>query len=705
MNSSQPSYDFLDPPEKDGEIGRLGPYRVYELLGKGGMGQVFRAEDGRLKRSVALKVMNERFASTPNSKKRFVEEARSMAAIHHDNVATIFEVGVRAGTPFMAMEMLRGKTLEACLAEGTRYSADQILRIAGEVATGLSAAHAAGIVHRDVKPANIWLEEPSGRAKILDFGLALGGNGVDRFSKVGTVMGTPGYLAPEQARNEPVDDRTDLYALGVVLYQICTGRLPLTADSMTGQMIAIIAHQPTPIRELNDGIPEPLAALVEQLLAKEPRARPHSAVELAQRVESVSERCRSDSQLPLQIVTDDAPSTRSSSVTRPGEANTASAKKRWLVWGSGSLAALVVAGLVFAYAGPGRQASKLPPPVRARAKPAKEIEAAALKPLSLGPVTEQSRQLEVGIGARFIMRIRNSAASASIDPRTLYAEAREVARVATYVRDSQGVKTKARGLYPRRFSPRELPPAGEDRPLEIQLDTTPMFPGDFEIIFELQAPNGRRVSSTSTRLSLTENLGTSELLGFQTLRTHAGDGADTHVCNRSTEGLGSRNLISLHRQGSGENLLTQHIYLRFDLSKSPVPRDQIDRAVLLLTVAGDFHQGVSQISVFGVTGEQHRGWAEAGEQGLAWETAPTRNGFSGLRYLTEAKIDNGANALKDKPDGVRIYGANLDDFLRSSVEDRVTIVLERKTPADKPTCFFSKEGNPKRAPALALRPR
>ncbi len=164
MNRSDPpQYEFLDPPGKEGEIGRLGPYRVTGLLGKGGMGQVFVAEDARLKRRVALKVMNQKFAATPNSKKRFVEEARAMAAVHHDNVATIFEVGLRSGMPFIAMEMLKGKTLEGWNAEGRPFTTEQILQLGRDVAAGLSAAHSCGIVHRDIKPANIWIEHSGAR--------------------------------------------------------------------------------------------------------------------------------------------------------------------------------------------------------------------------------------------------------------------------------------------------------------------------------------------------------------------------------------------------------------------------------------------------------------------------------------------------------------------------------------------------------------
>ena len=244
------SYPFLEPPNKPGDLGQLGHYRVIDELGKGGMGYVFRAEDDKLKRSVALKVMNQKIAATPHSRRRFFREARAMAAVHHDNVATIFEVGESKGTPFMAMEMLQGSTLEDLNASERRFGYEEIIELARQMSKGLAAAHAKGIVHRDIKPANIWIQQDSERVKILDFGLALASSPIDHMAGRGAVVGTPGYLSPEQAMSEPLDDRSDLYSLGVVLYELCTGRLPSDARSVPMQLISILVHRPTPIGDL-----------------------------------------------------------------------------------------------------------------------------------------------------------------------------------------------------------------------------------------------------------------------------------------------------------------------------------------------------------------------------------------------------------------------------------------------------------------------
>jgi serine/threonine protein kinase len=251
------------------------------------MGYVFSGEDSRLKRPVALKVMNQRVADTPHSRRRFLHEARAMAAVHHDNVATIFEVAECNGTPFMAMELLRGSTLEECNAKGVAFDYEEIIRITREICKGLGAAHAKGIVHRDIKPANIWIEENTKRVKILDFGLALASSAIDQLSARGAVVGTPGYLSPEQARSDPLDDRSDLYSLGVVLYELCTGRLPHEGKSVPQQLIAILAQRPVPIGELNPAIPAPLCELIHHLLRKEPRLRPASAASLLEQLDQV----------------------------------------------------------------------------------------------------------------------------------------------------------------------------------------------------------------------------------------------------------------------------------------------------------------------------------------------------------------------------------------------------------------------------------
>ena len=169
-----------------------------------------------------------------------------MAAVHHDNVVVIFEVGEKNNTPFMAMELLKGKTVEALNVAKTKLDYEQIIDYANQITLGLAAAHERGIVHRDIKPANIWIEEQTNRIKILDFGLALAQTPVDRLAGVGSVIGTPGYLSPEQARTDPLDDRSDLYSLGVVLYELCTGRLPLSSSNVSGQLVAILSHKPKP---------------------------------------------------------------------------------------------------------------------------------------------------------------------------------------------------------------------------------------------------------------------------------------------------------------------------------------------------------------------------------------------------------------------------------------------------------------------------
>ncbi len=295
MGSSINNLDFLDPPSVEGELGMLGHYRVIDQLGKGGMGYVFRAEDSKLQRTVALKVMNRKIAATPNSRARFISEARAMAAVHHDNVATIFEVGEHNQTPYMAMEMLKGSTLEKFKGVKERPSYETIIQFAKEMARGLAAAHAQGIVHRDIKPANMWIEEGSDRIKILDFGLALASTPVDQLAGRGAVIGTPGYLSPEQARSEPLDDRSDLYSVGVVLYELATGKLPLHNKSVAGQLIAILSLPPKPLRELNPDIPQPLADLIHKLLRKEPRHRVASAADLEEALDRVAVECESKS--------------------------------------------------------------------------------------------------------------------------------------------------------------------------------------------------------------------------------------------------------------------------------------------------------------------------------------------------------------------------------------------------------------------------
>ena len=156
-------------------------------------------------------------------------------------------------------------------------------------------------MHRDIKPANIWIEAEKDRIKILDFGLALASTPVDHLAGRGAVIGTPGYLSPEQARSEPLDDRSDLYSLGVVLYELCTTQLPIQAKTVPGQLISILAHRPKPVSELNPEIPQPLCDLIHRLLRKEPRLRPSSAAKLAEELDRVEQECHAKSEVAQAI--------------------------------------------------------------------------------------------------------------------------------------------------------------------------------------------------------------------------------------------------------------------------------------------------------------------------------------------------------------------------------------------------------------------
>jgi serine/threonine protein kinase len=268
---------ILAPPQQPDEVGRLGGYRVLKLLGQGGMGLVFLAEDERLQRTVALKVMLPKFAADENARLRFLREARLAAGITSDHIITLYQVGEERGIPFIAMELLKGRSLEDWLAKGKPVTMRQIARIGRDVAKGLAAAHAKGLVHRDIKPANLWLEAPNGRVKILDFGLARQAHDEVTLTRTGAIVGTPAYMAPEQANGDETDARTDLYSLGCVLFHLCTGRLPIQGEGVLPLLAALATTTAPPVRSINPQVPEALANLVDQLLARNPAERPESA--------------------------------------------------------------------------------------------------------------------------------------------------------------------------------------------------------------------------------------------------------------------------------------------------------------------------------------------------------------------------------------------------------------------------------------------
>ncbi len=265
------------PPEGEGELGRLGHFRVMKKLGAGGMGMVLLAEDINLLRPVALKIMLPKYAKSTQARERFLREARVAARIQHDHIVTIHHVGEDRNIPFIAMEFLKGASLDDYFEKKKAMSLSQSMRIGREIAKGLQAAHSLGLVHRDIKPANIWLESPKGRVKILDFGLARDADDEAKITHSGAIIGTPAYMSPEQASGRTVDQRTDLFSLGIVLFELVTGRLPFSGTSTMAVMHALTYDPHPSIAILNPKAPAGLIKLIDQLLEKKVEDRPGSA--------------------------------------------------------------------------------------------------------------------------------------------------------------------------------------------------------------------------------------------------------------------------------------------------------------------------------------------------------------------------------------------------------------------------------------------
>src|SRR5262245_46937793 len=280
--------NLLAPPQGPGELGRLAHYRVLKVLGQGGMGVVYQAEDTQLQRVVALKAVRAEFAANPTARERFLREARACAALKSDHVVTIYQVGQDRDVPFLAMEFLQGESLEARLKRGGALPLPEVLRIGREVAAGLAAAHAQGLIHRDIKPANIWLEAPTGRVKLLDFGLARAAGARSGLTQAGRVVGTPEFMSPEQARGEDLDARSDLFSLGAVLYTMGSGEEPFQGSSIMAVLTALAVRDPRPLADLNPDVPAGLVALVECLLAKDRAQRLASADEVRLVLEGIA---------------------------------------------------------------------------------------------------------------------------------------------------------------------------------------------------------------------------------------------------------------------------------------------------------------------------------------------------------------------------------------------------------------------------------
>jgi len=287
---------LLGPPSHPEMLGRLGRYEVERLIGADGMGIVFKAFDTELNRPVAIKVLAPHLAGSGAARQRFAREARAAAAVVHEHVVAIHNVETEAASPFLVMQYVAGESLQGRLDRQGPLALKEILRIAHQTAAGLAAAHAQGLVHRDVKPSNILLEQGIERALLTDFGLARAADDAS-LTHTGYLPGTPHYMSPEQARGDAIDSRSDLFSLGSVLYAMCTGRPPFRADTSFGVLRRITDTQPRPIREVNADIPGWLAALIDKLLAKQSADRFTSAAELAQ----LLEQCLAHVQQPAAV--------------------------------------------------------------------------------------------------------------------------------------------------------------------------------------------------------------------------------------------------------------------------------------------------------------------------------------------------------------------------------------------------------------------
>ena len=276
---------------------RLGPYEVIGLLGRGGMGEVYRARDARIGRDVAIKVLPSDGAATATRLRRFEEEARAAGALNHPNILSVFDFGAENGSPYVVFELLEGVTLADRLRRGP-LRPRQAVELTVQVCHGLAAAHARGIVHRDIKPSNLFLVS-KGPVKILDFGLAKlsarldadeGGDGSHASTATGqgAVLGTVGYMSPEQVRGLAVDARSDLFSLGTTLYEMLSGRRAFFGATSADTLSAILNHEPAGLEAPGEPLPPALARIVHRCLEKDPDERFQSARDLAFALEALA---------------------------------------------------------------------------------------------------------------------------------------------------------------------------------------------------------------------------------------------------------------------------------------------------------------------------------------------------------------------------------------------------------------------------------
>jgi serine/threonine-protein kinase len=267
---------------------RIGRYQVEAELGRGTMSIVYKAFDPRIDRYLAVKLLREKYARDLSSRQRFLREARAAGGLGHPNIVTVFDVGQIDGVPYLAMELLEGDTLADRLAAAEPPSLSQSLELLIQLGSALTYAHQRGVIHRDIKPANIYFDAASGVAKLLDFGIAGINHRPDKsITEGGSIVGTPAYMAPEQVSGGALDERCDLYALGVLMYRLLGGRLPFDASNLDEQLARVVQEPPPALEPVDPKTPVELIEMTHRLLAKAPQARYQEASEVLEELQDI----------------------------------------------------------------------------------------------------------------------------------------------------------------------------------------------------------------------------------------------------------------------------------------------------------------------------------------------------------------------------------------------------------------------------------
>lgn len=338
--SKQGELSFLEPSDDPAYLGKLHHFQIARVLGRGGMGIVFEAFDTHLHRTVAVKVLNPQFQTNDTARQRFCREGRAAAAISHEHVVPMYHVAKaqQGEVAYLVMQLIEGNTLENLLKPGQPMNASDVARIGMQIAAGLSAAHKKEMVHRDIKPANIMIEAETNRVKLTDFGLARASDDI-KLTKTGMITGTPLYMSPEQTLGEDADERSDLFSLGAVLYEMATGVAPFQAPSALGVMQRIMNYTPEFPHQINSEVSRPLSELIMSLLAKKPVDRPESAADVATALAAIVNEYGPIS--PLQV-----PAVAASEV-RKISGNYQRLQRRWAIaaWGAAVAGISIAVGI------------------------------------------------------------------------------------------------------------------------------------------------------------------------------------------------------------------------------------------------------------------------------------------------------------------------------------------------------------------------